>query len=132
MYAIRSYYGYGPLFGLTIAFKDYNVFQGIFGSEWVGLKHFVKFFSSDDFLLLFKNTLTLGFFTLIFGFPIPILLAISLNELRVKWLKKSIQTLTYFRITSYNVCYTKLLRYTEKLRLMKTLYLRGVNPHPTI
>jgi len=86
---------YGPLFGLTIAFKDYNVFQGIFGSEWVGLKHFVKFFSSDDFLLLFKNTLTLGFFTLIFGFPIPILLAISLNELRVKWLKKSIQTLTY-------------------------------------
>ncbi|GGH09708.1 sugar ABC transporter permease [Paenibacillus segetis] len=86
---------YGPLFGLTIAFKDYNVFEGIFGSKWVGLKHFVKFFSGNDFLMLFKNTLTLGFFTLIFGFPIPILLAISLNELRVKWLKKSIQTLTY-------------------------------------
>lgn len=86
---------YGPLFGLTIAFKDYNVFAGVFGSDWVGLKHFIKFFSSNDFLLLFRNTLTLGVLTLIFGFPIPILLAISLNELRVKWMKKSIQTLTY-------------------------------------
>ncbi|MDR0270470.1 ABC transporter permease subunit [Paenibacillus sp.] len=86
---------YGPLYGLIIAFKDYNVFEGIMGSKWVGLKHFIKFFSSNDFVLLFKNTLSLGFLTLIFGFPIPILLAISLNELRVKWLKKSIQTLTY-------------------------------------
>jgi putative aldouronate transport system permease protein len=83
------------MFGLTIAFKDYSVFEGILGSKWVGLKHFVKFFSSNDFVLLFKNTLALGFFNLIFGFPIPILLAISLNELRVKWLGKSIQTLTY-------------------------------------
>ncbi len=86
---------YGPLYGLIIAFKDYSVFEGIIGSKWVGLKHFVRFFSSNDFLLLFKNTLALGFFTLIFGFPVPILLAISLNELRVKWLKKSIQTFTY-------------------------------------
>lgn len=86
---------YGPLYGLIIAFKDYSVFQGIMGSEWVGLKHFIKFFSSNDFSMLFKNTLALGFFTLIFGFPIPILLAISLNELRVKWMKKSIQTFTY-------------------------------------
>lgn len=86
---------YGPLYGLIIAFKDYSVFEGIIGSKWVGLKHFVRFFSSNDFLLLFKNTLALGFFALIFGFPVPILLAISLNELRVKWLKKSIQTFTY-------------------------------------
>jgi len=86
---------YGPMFGLTIAFKDYNVFEGILGSKWVGLKHFIKFFSSNDFWLLFRNTLSLGFFTLIFGFPIPILLAIMLNELRVKWMRKSIQTLTY-------------------------------------
>lgn len=86
---------YGPLYGLIIAFKDYSVFEGIMGSKWVGLKHFIKFFSSNDFIMLFKNTLALGFFALIFGFPIPILLAISLNELRVKWLKKSIQTFTY-------------------------------------
>lgn len=86
---------YGPLYGLIIAFKDYSVFQGIVGSDWVGLKHFIKFFSSDDFMLLFKNTLLLGFYSLIFGFPFPIILAIMLNELRVKWFKKSIQTLTY-------------------------------------
>lgn len=86
---------YGPLFGLVIAFKDYSVWSGVFGSDWVGLKHFVKFFSSNDFLLLFKNTLLLGLFALIFGFPFPIILAILLNEARVKWFKKTVQTLTY-------------------------------------
>ena len=86
---------YGPLYGLIIAFKDYSVFQGIMGSDWVGLKHFTKFFSSNDFMLLFKNTLTIGFYALIFGFPFPIILAILLNEIRVKWFKKSIQTFTY-------------------------------------
>ncbi|RJE87635.1 sugar ABC transporter permease [Paenibacillus sp. 1011MAR3C5] len=86
---------YGPLYGLIIAFKDYSVFQGIMGSDWVGLKHFVKFFTSDDFYLLFKNTLLLGFYSLIFGFPFPIILAILLNEVRVKWFKKSVQTFTY-------------------------------------
>ena len=86
---------YGPLYGLIIAFKDYSVFQGIIGSEWVGLKHFVKFFSSNDFFLLFKNTLLLGFFALIFSFPVPIILAILINEVRTRWFKKSVQTLTY-------------------------------------
>lgn len=86
---------YGPLYGLIIAFKDYNVFQGILGSEWVGLKHFIKFFNSDDFWLLFKNTFLLGFYTLIFSFPFPIILALLLNEVRVRWFKKSVQTLTY-------------------------------------
>ncbi|MFF2886567.1 ABC transporter permease [Paenibacillus sp. NPDC057967] len=86
---------YGPLYGLIIAFKDYSVFQGIMGSDWVGLKHFTKFFTSDDFYLLFKNTLLLGFYSLLFGFPFPIILAILLNEVRVKWFKKSVQTFTY-------------------------------------
>jgi len=86
---------YGPLYGLIIAFKDYSVFQGIMGSDWVGLKHFTKFFMGDDFYLLFKNTLLLGFYSLIFGFPFPIILAILLNEVRVKWFKKSVQTFTY-------------------------------------
>ncbi|TCZ76644.1 sugar ABC transporter permease [Paenibacillus albiflavus] len=86
---------YGPLYGLIIAFKDYSVFQGILGSKWVGLKHFINFFSSDDFWLLFKNTFLLGFYALIFTFPFPILLALLLNEVRVKWFKKVIQTITY-------------------------------------
>ncbi|MHA0858244.1 ABC transporter permease [Paenibacillus sp. CMAA1364] len=86
---------YGPLYGLIIAFKDYNVFTGIMASEWVGLKHFIKFFESPDFIKLFRNTLTLGFFALICSFPFPIMLAILLNEVRNLRLKKVIQTATY-------------------------------------
>ncbi|MFD0693255.1 ABC transporter permease [Paenibacillus sp. GCM10027628] len=86
---------YGPLYGLIIAFKDYSVFSGVLGSEWVGLKHFIQFFTNQDFWMLFRNTLLLGFYTLIFGFPFPILLAIMLNEVRVQWFKKSVQTLSY-------------------------------------
>jgi len=86
---------YGPLYGLLIAFKDYSVFSGVWGSEWVGFKHFEKFFSGDDFALLFRNTLLLGFYTLVFGFPFPILFALMLNEVRTRWFKKAIQTSSY-------------------------------------
>ncbi|WP_239635283.1 ABC transporter permease subunit [Paenibacillus sp. H1-7] len=86
---------YGPLYGLVIAFKDYSVFAGVWGSDWVGLKHFAKFFSNSDFWILFRNTLLLGFYTLVFGFPFPILLAILLNEVRKQWFKKTVQTLSY-------------------------------------
>ncbi|KRE52336.1 sugar ABC transporter permease [Paenibacillus sp. Soil724D2] len=86
---------YGPLYGLIIAFKDYSVFSGVLGSEWVGLKHFIQFFTNQDFWILFRNTLLLGFYTLIFGFPFPIILAILLNEVRLQWFKKSVQTLSY-------------------------------------
>ena len=86
---------YGPLYGLLIAFKDYSVFQGIWDSPWVGFKHFEKFFNGNDFALLFRNTLMLGFLNLIFSFPFPILLALMLNEVRLKWFKKSVQTLSY-------------------------------------
>lgn len=86
---------YGPLYGLTIAFKDYSVFQGIWESDWVGLKHFDKFFGSGDFFQLFRNTLLLGFYTLVFEFPFPILFALLLNEVRVRWFKKFVQTSSY-------------------------------------
>lgn len=86
---------YGPLYGTLIAFKDYSVFQGILESPWVGLKHFQNFFTGPDFWLLFKNTLTLGVLSLIFSFPFPIILAILLNEVRIKWFKKSVQTISY-------------------------------------
>lgn len=86
---------YGPLYGMIIAFKDYNVFTGILDSPWVGLEHFRKFFDSPDFWLLFRNTLLLGLYTLIFGFPLPILFAILLNEVRVVAFKKTVQTLSY-------------------------------------
>ncbi|WP_274364571.1 ABC transporter permease [Paenibacillus thermotolerans] len=86
---------YGPLYGMIIAFKDYNVFQGILGSKWVGLKHFEAFFQSSDFWLLFKNTFLLGFFTLVWSFPFPIVFAILLNEARNKAFKKTVQTFSY-------------------------------------
>ncbi|MBD2868716.1 ABC transporter permease [Paenibacillus arenilitoris] len=86
---------YGPLYGLVIAFKDYSVFQGVWGSDWVGLKHFAKFFGNREFWLLFRNTVLLGSYTLIFGFPFPILLAVLLNEVRLQWFKKSVQTFSY-------------------------------------
>jgi putative aldouronate transport system permease protein len=86
---------YGPIYGLVIAFKDYQVFTGILNSQWVGLKHFQRFFSSPDFWLLFKNTFLLGFYTLLFGFPIPIIFAILLNEVRFIKFKKSVQTISY-------------------------------------
>ncbi|GKS14068.1 ABC transporter permease [Paenibacillus chitinolyticus] len=86
---------YGPLYGLIIAFKNYNVFEGILGSEWVGLEHFKAFFSSQDFWMLFRNTILLGLFTLLWGFPFPILFALLLNEVRLQFFKKTVQTLSY-------------------------------------
>ncbi len=86
---------YGPLYGLIIAFKDYSVFTGIINSPWVGFEHFTKFFSSSDFIMLFRNTLYLGLFTLIIGFPFPIIFAILLNEVRLRWFKKTLQTASY-------------------------------------
>jgi len=86
---------YGPLYGLIIAFKDYSVYTGILNSPWVGFKHFERFFSGPDFFLLFRNTFLLGFFSLIFSFPFPIILAILLNEVRVRWFKKFVQTASY-------------------------------------
>ncbi|MFS0836564.1 ABC transporter permease [Paenibacillus sp. 1P03SA] len=86
---------YGPLYGLIIAFKNYNVYEGILGSEWVGLEHFKAFFSSQDFWMLFRNTILLGLFTLLWGFPFPILFALLLNEVRLQFFKKTVQTLSY-------------------------------------
>ena len=86
---------YGPMYGLIISFKDYDVWSGILGSEWVGLEHFRDFFNSPDFLLLFKNTIYLGFFTLLISFPFPIAFAVLLNEVRLMAFKKSVQTISF-------------------------------------
>ncbi|MBB6675882.1 ABC transporter permease [Cohnella lubricantis] len=86
---------YGPLYGLIIAFKDYSVFKGIIDSPWVGLENFEKFFNAPEFWQLFRNTFLLGFLTLVFSFPVPILLAVLLNEIRLTWFKKFVQTASY-------------------------------------
>ncbi|MGI5893843.1 MAG: ABC transporter permease [Candidatus Merdivicinus sp.] len=88
-------YHYFPLYGALIAFKDYSPAQGILGSEWVGLEHFVDFFGSFYFVRILKNTLLLSLYSLIFGFPVPIIFALLLNEVRNVAFKKTIQTVTY-------------------------------------
>lgn len=86
---------YLPMTGTIIAFKDYNIFQGIFKSEWVGFAHFKEAFASKEFWLAVKNTLVLNLGDLIIGFPIPIILAIALNELNGDKVKKVSQVIMY-------------------------------------
>lgn len=86
---------YLPMFGLVIAFKDYDIFKGIWASQWVGLKNFRELFHSSDFWNVLTNTLKISFAKIVIGFPIPIILAILLNEMRSVRFKKVIQTLLY-------------------------------------
>lgn len=86
---------YIPMGGVLIAFKDYNAFQGIWGSEWVGLAHFRRFMSSPDFLKYLANTLKLSLYGMAWGFPVPIILALILNRIHKAGLKKNIQLLIY-------------------------------------
>ncbi len=86
---------YQPMYGALIAFQDYSPRLGILGSQWVGLKNFKMFFSSPDFVRILKNTLKISFTNLIFGFPVPILFALLLNEIRNAKFKKVIQTASY-------------------------------------
>lgn len=87
---------YGPLYGVLLAFKDYSPRLGILGSPWVGLDHFkFLFFQSPDFMRIFRNTLLISCYHLIFGFPAPIILALLLNELRFGWFKRIAQTISY-------------------------------------
>ncbi len=84
-----------PLLGLSIAFLDYKPIKGFAGSEFIGLDVFKQIFTSADFYKALKNTLLLNLLDLICGFPAPIILAILLNEIRVKWFKKTTQTILY-------------------------------------
>lgn len=86
---------YVPLYGIIIAFKDYNLFQGIAKSKWIGLDAFKQLFAMKEFYRAVKNTFMLNGLDLIIGFPAPIILAIALNEIRSNWYKKVSQTLLY-------------------------------------
>lgn len=86
---------YAPMFGLVITFKDYNLFKGIWASDWVGLKYYRMFLENPDFWPLMKNTFLLGMYKLVFGFPAPIVLAILLNEVRKAAFKRFVQTVSY-------------------------------------
>lgn len=86
---------YLPYTGLVISFKDYKVAKGFWDSKWVGFDIFEKVFTHRNFIPSIRNTLLLNILDLIFGFPMPIILALLLNEIRVKWFKKISQTMLY-------------------------------------
>ena len=88
-------FNYLPMYGVQIAFKNYKAVKGIAGSAWVGFKHFNTFFSAYYFNRLITNTLVLNLLSLVFSFPIPILLAIVINNIKNQRLKKFTQTAIY-------------------------------------
>jgi putative aldouronate transport system permease protein len=88
-------FSYVPMYGVQLGFKQYYVSKGITGSPWVGLKFFKQFFSSTSSWLVIKNTITISLYSLIAGFPLPIILAVALNEARNKFFKKTVQMVTY-------------------------------------
>ena len=81
--------------GILIAFQDYNPFRGFLASEWVGLRHFKRFLTSPDFMTYLSNTLKLSVYSLLWGFPIPILLAFLLNRIESTGIKKKVQLVLY-------------------------------------
>ncbi len=92
---ITFIFSYIPIYGVQIAFRNFNPRLGFWGSEWVGMKHFVRFFNSPYFFMVVKNTFILSIYSLIAGFFIPIILALMLNALRHRRYRKVIQTVTY-------------------------------------
>lgn len=88
-------FAYLPMGGILMAFEDYSPRRGFIGSEWVGLKHFVRFLTSTSSIQVIKNTLILGVYNLVISFPIPIILAVCINEIQAKFFKKTVQMVTY-------------------------------------
>lgn len=86
---------YVPLYGVLLAFKDYNPALGIWGSPWAGFEHFQRFFDSYYFWTLIRNTIGISLYSLAVNFPLPIILALLLNEVRHKLFRRTVQTVTY-------------------------------------
>lgn len=120
---------YRPMGGLLIAFENYKPRKGIWGSEWVGLKNFIDFFQSPFFGRVVKNTLWISFGTLIFGFPIPILFALFLNEVQNVTFKKAVQTITYLPhfITMVIIC-SLIIQFTDSDGFI-TMFVNSVTGH---
>ena len=86
---------YKPMGGLLIAFKDYSLFRGAVGSPWIGLENFAALISDEQFWRAVRNTLTLGLLSLVFAFPVPVILAIMFNEVQHSGVRKIAQVIAY-------------------------------------
>ena len=93
--AYFAVFKYAPMYGITIAFQDYLPFLGYSGSPWVGFKHFQALFSGPDFPRIMGNTLILAALHVLITFPAPIIVALLLNELRIEWVKRAVQSSLY-------------------------------------
>ncbi len=94
-FALTVVYKYIPMYGIQIAFRDYKASRGIAGSEWVGLEWFTRFFSSPNCIRMIKNTFLLSAYSLLWSFPVPIILSLCINQLRFNKLKRITQTVLY-------------------------------------
>lgn len=88
-------FSYIPMYGVLMAFQDFNIFDGFFASPWVGFKHFITFFESPEFFNVIRNTMVIALLKFCIGFPAPILLALMLNEVRNMFFKRIVQTISY-------------------------------------
>lgn len=124
-------FAYIPMGGVILAFKDYSIKKGILGSDWVGLRYFKQFLLSPSSSKVIWNTLVLGFYSLIASFPIPILLAVGLNEIKAVKFKKTVQMVTYAPYFISTVVMVGMLMQMTDLRIgiiNKLLGLFGVGP----
>lgn len=129
LYAII--FAYVPMSGIIIAFQDYSIRKGPLGSRFVGLKHFESFLMSPSSVKVIKNTLILGFYSLLASFPIPILLAVAINESRLQRFKKTVQMVTYAPYFISTVVMVGILMQMTDLRigvLNKFIGIFGVGP----
>ncbi|MFV0504430.1 MAG: ABC transporter permease [Lachnospirales bacterium] len=88
-------FAYKPMYGVIIAFKNYKPIDGIWGSQWVGLQNFIRFFNSFQFTTVIKNTVVISLYGILAQFPLPIIFALTLNQMRQEKFKKVFQTITY-------------------------------------
>ncbi|GAB6930697.1 ABC transporter permease subunit [Paenibacillus sp. JCM 10914] len=123
-------FSYFPMYGIQIAFKKYSAMQGIWGSDWVGLKYFIMFFNDPTALRVLKNTLLLGIYSLLWAFPAPIILALLFNEIKNSIFKKVVQTISYLPHFISTVIIVGIIRtFTEREGLFnKIVSLFGVDP----
>lgn len=124
-------FNYIPMYGIVIAFKDYIPAKGIIGSEWVAFKHFQRFFESYLFKDLFINTFRISILSLLINTPLPIILALLLNEVKLKGIKRSIQTISYApyfvsTVVVCSMCFTFLN--AERGIINKILSYLGIEP----
>ncbi|WP_420329408.1 ABC transporter permease [Paenibacillus gorillae] len=88
-------FSYFPMYGVLMAFQDYNIFKGFLDSPWAGFKHFEMFFNAPEFYKVMRNTIVISFLKLVIGFPAPIVLALMLNEVKNMYFKRIVQTVSY-------------------------------------